>query len=287
MSIKHSLLAAAYGPLRLKTYFFRSVLNSKERRLRVLIVHDIAPEEEKFFYIHLKNLKKTWHFIDPKTFEGMITGEIPVEKDNLLLTFDDGFISSRHVVDSVLDKLNIKALHFVVSEFVGQKGDDWRGFVANNINPHMHPEEVPEHCRNMNAEDLRHLIREGHSIGAHTANHARLSQLSGTELIKEIIESADELEKLLSINVEHFAYTFGNLSSFSQEALAVARKRFQYIYTGFRGNNAQSPLSWAINRDSIKPEDSDNLTGAFLEGGADRLYAKDMEIFRSWGKVID
>jgi peptidoglycan/xylan/chitin deacetylase (PgdA/CDA1 family) len=204
-----------------------------------------------------------------------------------LLTFDDGFISSRHAVDSVLNKLNIKALHFVVSEFVNQTGDNWRDFVTKNIEPHMQPDEVPEHCRNMNAEDLRHLIREGHSIGAHTANHARLSQLSGTELIKEIIESADELEKLLSINVEHFAYTFGNLSSFSQEALAVARKRFQYIYTGFRGNNAQSPLSWAINRDSIKPEDSDNLTGAFLEGGADRLYAKDMEIFRSWGKVID
>jgi len=283
MSLNHNVLASLYYPLRLKNKFQNIFYLDGVKQLRVLIFHDIAPLEENIFEKQILDLARNWDFVTPDTFESMIDGILPVEKDSLLLTFDDGFISCRNVAENILKKLDIKALFFIVSEFVSQSENDCRTFVAKNINPQMQPEHVPDYCRNMSVDDLNYLLEQGHTIGAHTANHARLSNLSGQELEKEIVDSADHLEKLLSIRVNHFAYTFGNLASFSPEALAVARKRFKYIYTGFRGNNGVRSVPWAICRDSIKPQDSKYLAGAFLEGGADWLYSKDRKIFSAWG----
>jgi len=286
MSIKHSILASSFLPLKIRNNVFNILKSKPKGRLRVLIYHDIAKENEELFLRQLSFLKQNWNFINTSTFSDMISGQQPIESDSLLLTFDDGFISCRNVAETVLKRLDIKALFFIVSDFVSLTGDDWRPFVAKKINPHMQPENVPDYCRNMSLDDLSYLLEQGHTIGGHTANHARLSQLSGRDLEKEIIDSADNLEKMLSISVNHFAYTFGNLASFSPEALAVARRRFKYIYTGFRGNNSVLPLPWAICRDSIKPEDSNYLAGAFLEGGADRLYSKDCDVFRAWGHDV-
>jgi len=280
--MKHKILAAAH-PLLIILNKINSILTRSKPKLRVLIYHDIAPEEEYLFKHQLEEITKRWQFVDAEVFSRMLSGELPLEQNSVLLTFDDGFISCRNIAETVLKKLDIKALFFIVSEFVSQSENDCRTFVAKNINPEMQPEHVPDYCRNMSVDDLNYLLEQGHTIGAHTANHARLSNLSGQELEKEIIDSADHLEKLLSIRVNHFAYTFGNLASFSPEALAVARKRFKYIYTGFRGNNSARPVPWAICRDSIKPKDSKYLAGAFLEGGADWLYSKDRKIFSAWG----
>ncbi len=72
--------------------------------------------------------------------------------------------------------------------------------------------------------------------------HARLSELKqANELEDEIIDSADVLENNLGVRVEHFAYPFGNLASFSPAALAVAKRRFTFIYSDMRGDNACGP----------------------------------------------
>lgn len=90
----------------------------------------------------------------------------------------------------------------------------------------------------------------------------------------EIISSADLLEAKLGITVEHFAFTFGNFASLSCEALNVAKRRFKYIYTSLRCENACTKSPLLICRDTIAPSDKNWLTGAFLAGGADLAYKK-------------
>lgn len=284
MSLKHRLLAAAYHPLRISNALLRQSGSRPSGRLRVLLYHDIAPPEEDRFADHLRWLARTWQFVDPQRFAAMVAGDEPVLVDSLLLTFDDGFASNRRIVEKVLNPLGIRALFFVVSGFAGlaDKGD-WRGFVARNIHPDMMPADIPEHWQNMGWDDLAYLLETGHSIGGHTANHARLSTVLAADIGAEIIGGADELERRLGVNVEHFAYTFGDLASFSASALDVARSRFKYIYTGLRGDNARGVPPWAIRRDAIAPNDSLSLVGAFLEGGADRLYADNLAEYESWG----
>ena len=69
----------------------------------------------------------------------------------------------------------------------------------------------------------------------------------------------------------------------SPQAIKVARQRFKYIYTGLRGDNAQGVSPWAIRRDSCAPRDHPSFIRACLEGGADKLYMKNIEKYENMG----
>jgi peptidoglycan/xylan/chitin deacetylase (PgdA/CDA1 family) len=284
MSLKHQLLAACYQPLKLGNMLLKAGGASQRGRLRVLLYHDVAPADESRFAAQLRWLSQSWNFITPGEFSAIISGELPVLEDSLLLTFDDGFYSNRKIAEMVLNPMGIKALFFIVSEFAALSNpEDSHSFISQNIYPGMNLADVPVHMRNMRWNDLEYLIKTGHSIGAHTANHAFLTKTSKANLEKEIILSANAMEQKLGLKIEHFAYTFGNLTSFSPEALELARSRFKYIHTGLRGFNSSRVRPWAIRRDAINANNSLSLLGALLEGAADFVYSSDLTTYESWG----
>jgi peptidoglycan/xylan/chitin deacetylase (PgdA/CDA1 family) len=285
MLVKHQLLSVLYHPLKNYNRLLGSLTGKKGNRLRVLLYHDIKPADQRSFEAQLLWLSRSWKFISPNDFGKIISGEMPILKDSLLLTFDDGFYSNRKIAEMVLNPMGIKALFFIVSEFPSlSKPEDLHFFISQNIYPDIKLDDVPVHLRNMSWNDLEYLIKTGHSIGAHTANHARLTKMSKANLEREIILSANTMEQKLGLKIEHFAYTFGNLASFSPEALALARRRFKYIYTGLRGFNNSGVQPWAIRRDAMNANYSFSLLGAILEGAADFVYSSDLTIYESWGK---
>ena len=285
MSLKHSLLATTYLPLKIHNLLLHKISGKPSTRLRVLLYHDINPKHEIFFEAQLRWLSKSWRFVTPHQFGAMMDGNMPVQEDSLLITFDDGFISNLGVTKRILNPMGIQALFFIVSNFsLLTAKDDWRDFIAKNIYPTMKAQNIPDFWRNMSIDDLKFIVDTGHTIGGHTANHSRLSEVIPQDLKQEIIHSADFLEQKLSVKIEHFAYTFGDLASFTPSALAVARSRFKYIYTGMRGDNSDVRNSWAIRRDSLSAKNSISLMGAFLEGGADRLYSSGLAKYESWSR---
>jgi len=207
------------------------------------------------------------------------------------LTFDDGFSSNRRLAERVLMPLDIKAIFFIVSKFASlDNKEKTREFIAKNFFPEKSLSDIPNHLSNMDWNDLEYLLSQGHHIGGHTANHLRLSELPESELYDEIVSSADILEERLGVSLEHFAYTFGNIESFSPTALEIAKKRFKYIFTGLRGiNSADVPL-WAIRRDAMQSKDhfidKNSLVGAFLEGGADWSYTRALSTYHQWGNKV-
>ena len=283
MSFKHWILSATYHPLRLWNGML-GVLGSRPR-LRVLLYHDIAPTEEVHFAAQLRWLSRSWNFVTPEQFSKVISGDERIEHDSLLISFDDGFSSNRKIAETVLNPMGIQALFFVVSDFVSLTDEDSiKNLIAKNIYLNADKNNLPEHCRNMNWEDLKFLLANGHTIGAHTLTHERLSELTGSALKFEIVDSANILQERLGVSIDHFAYTFGDLASFSAEALKLAQKRFDFVYTGLRGYNVPGIVQpWAIRRDSITATDPISLVGAFLEGSADFLYKSDLKKYETWG----
>eukprot|EP01031_Cornospumella_fuschlensis_P050922 gene50922-62278_t len=199
MSFHHHLLAGAYYPLKALNALGRQVGMSPSNQLRVLLYHDIAPTDQANFAAQLRWLKQSWNFVSVKRFEAMISGEEPVKGRNLLLTFDDGFLSNRAVARDVLNPMGIEAVFFVVSELVGSKNHhDAREFIARNVCPGTHAEKLPAHWSSMNWADLEALLEQGHCIGSHTSTHARLSVVaSEVGLQKEIVHGAQQLERRL------------------------------------------------------------------------------------------
>lgn len=277
-------MAAAYGALKVAKAIGRPLGVASRNSLRILLYHDVAPEVEAQFAAQLRWLARSWRFISVEQFAALICGAEPVRGRNLLLSFDDGFASNRRVAENVLNPMRIRALFFPVSDFVSiTDREQARHFIAQNIQPGCRLENLPAHLYNMGWSDLEALLEQGHSIGGHTRTHARLSQLSAvSELEREIIGSADTLERRLGVPIEHFAYTFGDLASFSPAALSVAQRRFRFVHSGLRGDNARDVCRFALRRDAVTAGDTTALLGAFVEGVADFRYARSRARLAAW-----
>ena len=283
MALHHSLMAAAYRVYQPVRALGRT-LGVGTNALRVLTYHDVAPEQQAQFAAQLRWLAKSWQFVSAAEFAALISGAEPIRGRNLLVTFDDGYASQRRVAEEVLNPMRVPALFFVVPDFVSLTDRTVaREFIARNIYPLVGPDQIPHGWYNMSWSDLGALLAQGHTIGAHTRTHARLSQVSAeADLEQEIVGSADTLAQRLGVAIDHFAYTFGDLASFTPQALAIARRRFRFIYSGLRGDNAWHPAPHAVLREAIGPDDSLALVGAYVEGLADFQYARSRTRLASW-----
>ncbi len=280
MGLHHHMLALFYPVI----IFFKFFFNKKPNELRVLLYHDIPKNKYDKFYNQLVFLKKSWNFISPLEFSDIINKKKKLNGRNLLLTFDDGYISNKYVVEKILNPLRIKAMFFVITDFIKiSDSKTAREYVSSNIYPTLKFKDVPKSYYNMNWDHLKELIKHGHSIGAHTKTHSKLSEIkTNKNLINEIVKSADEIEEKLKIKLNYFAFPFGNLESFSKDALLIANKRFDFIFSGIRGDNKNSTTKLVLHRDSIDPTFSNFLVGSFLEGSADLYYSTPQNILDSW-----
>ena len=249
----------------------------------MLLYHDISPHELDSFAQQIDYFVKAYNFITPSEFESHMSGETVLKGHNLLITFDDGFLSNKEAAE-VLNQRNIKAIFFVVSDFVSLAEDsEAKRFIAKNMYPDMVQEEIPPLWKNMNWDDLRVLLSNGHTIGAHTRSHKRVSALEDElDIYSEIIKSAQVIESQLDIKVDHFAFPFGNIKSLSQTALSVATTKFKFIHSGFRGFNRTILCSSLVRRDSFTPTLNLNEIDFYLHGFSDYYYRDDVQTFVRW-----
>jgi peptidoglycan/xylan/chitin deacetylase (PgdA/CDA1 family) len=284
MALHHHFIEGLYGPLKAVKTMGRLLGLTSSNSLRVLIYHDISPQEQPLFVSQLLWLKRSWRFVSPDQFAALSSGGEPVFGRNLLLTFDDGVASQRRIAEEVLKPMGIRAVFFVAPDLVSDKlGDDALPFIAGRSVTRSQAQRHSGHLPYMGWSDLEALLEQGHCVGSHTATHARLSEIqTEAELEREIVASADTLGGRLGVSIEHFAYPFGNVASFSTRALAVARRRFRFIHSGVRGDNARNVSPSRLWRDAVTPQDSRALLGAYLEGAADFYYARSRGELARW-----
>ena len=244
-----------------------------QNRLRVLVYHHVEKRDFKKLYDQLKILSKNWNFITPVQFENHINRKKVLKGRNLLVTFDDGFKSNFYVAKKILNRLGIKAIFFVPSDFIKiSSKQKSQNFINKNILDHIKPKDFKQ-LRNMSVKDLKILIKRGHSIGCHTKTHANLGLIKSTlKLKREIIESSKNLEKLLKVNLKHFAFSYGNFKSMSKKSLNIALKKNDFVYSCLRGNNFYNYKNKLIKRDTVYLDCSNDLLKIFLSGVIDLKY---------------
>lgn len=285
MSFRRSLLRFSYHPILIGKYLYKNFNPNRGFRLRVLLYHDISPRYIGNFDKQIKWLSSRWKFITPEEFSKIIDGKSTLEADSLLITFDDGFLSNYYVAKQVLSKYGIKAIFFVISDFlVLNNKRASKNFISQHIYPEYPVGNLPVHWENMSLSMVKELLEMGHEIGSHTITHAKLSKLDPISLGSEIKRSKDNLELMLNCQIKHFAYTFGDIESFSEEALKLSISQYKYIHTGLGGVNTLNP--YLINRDSIYDLDPPSLIGAILEGGGDVYFTKSIRKYMKWLKNI-
>lgn len=167
----------------------------------------------------------------------------------VVMTFDDGFASCRHIALEDLVRRGYTATFFVASRFVGRHPDWLAGDLARLLSSghgeisgsleafleaaHLDEEYARAHLpvllrlprraclaelyrldrlrrhRLMTWEEIRALQRAGMEIGAHAAGHGRLDELTQQERRRELAECKNEIESRIGGRVRFFGLGYG------------------------------------------------------------------------------
>ena len=248
-TLAKKLILLTYPIFRIK-----SLLESKFcPKVRVIILHDIRDSWLAPMKKFIMAIQNDFDFITPQEFVKYMEGEFPLKRNSLLITFDDGFKSSKLATAQCLAPSNIKALFFVCSDFLNLSDTEGRKFTAEKIYDGAMPaEQIGDFQLPMNVQDLKDLLAEGHMVGSHSANHARLSKIiDSSKLESEIITAADKLESMLGTKITAIAWPFGSLESISAKALRVIQRRYKFCFSGIRGSNTFKQNKLSIYRECI------------------------------------
>ena len=268
-----------------KIFKFSNYSFHKMPSFRILNVHDILEKDFDNLEKIIINLKKNWQFIKPS--ELSIANKI--NQNCILLTFDDGYKSQKYFADKVLKKHSIKAIFFVITNFVKCNSKyEAKKFVLKSVDKNLDVNSIRfSEINNMNFEDLKELIFNNHLIGSHTVNHKKLTEIKDLkDLTFEIQNSKNQLESALNTKINNFAWTYGDINSINKNIYKLIKKNYQNIFSGIRGDNFKKDETSVYFRDELSPFYSEDLVKAFLNGYSDFYYYQSRKKLLNFDKDV-
>ncbi|MDO9153333.1 MAG: polysaccharide deacetylase family protein [Paludibacter sp.] len=168
---------------------------------------------------------------------------LPKKECLVAFTFDDGFEECYTTIAPLLEKYNCNAAFFINANYIGSDENYQQSF-NTRINTFTK--------KPMSWEQVIDLHRRGHVIGAHTLDHVNMAELTEKELVFQLAENKKILESKINYNCEYFAWTYGKLQHFPEEALLQTLKYHRYIFSGTNYKHYFSLNGRVINRRHIE-----------------------------------
>lgn len=123
----------------------------------------------------------------------------------VVITFDDGYQDNYRYAYPILKKYQMTATVFVVANTIG-------GINEFDYNAHIQPKN-----KMLTWNQIKELNENGITIGAHTLDHAHLTEVSEAEARRQIVRSKKVLEKKLGQDVQYFCYPYGDYNQAVEE----------------------------------------------------------------------
>ena len=181
--------------------------------VRVVNFHGVAPGDADAFESLVESLGSRHGFAGPAD----LLEPAAVRGRPVLLTFDDGVRSHSSVVAPVLEKLGVRAIFAVPSEFPSVPEHRQRAYAHEHriqVDSEVDGERVA-----MTWDEVRTLAAD-HTISCHTHTHHRFSATDDLQVMcREVYESKGELERRLGRNVDTFTWVGGEEATYLPFAL--------------------------------------------------------------------
>ncbi len=171
------------------------------------------------------------------------------------ITFDDGFKNWITNALPVLTELQVPATFFVPTQYIGLDLDrDW-----TDIGPFYQRSwsQYERFFEFLTWDECRQIATAGFTIGSHTHSHRRLSQLTLSEVEKEMSISKGILERELGKPCRHFSCPWGKAGRDFDAAKhpEIARKLgFETFLTTEIGLNRNGDSPYAVRRIGTDPD---------------------------------
>jgi len=205
-------------------------------RATVLIYHRVANVTDdphllsvsvKKFEAQIKYLSQNFHLVNLAEISNK-HNLLSKDKENIAITFDDGYQDNYYNALPILKKYNAPATIFVATNMI------------NSNKPYYWEEQTRPVDRGkcMTVNQLKKIDQEPLiTIGAHTRSHPRLIKLSPAQQSQEISGSKTDLEKILNHPVDSFSYPFGGYSDISSQTINIVRQSgFKFAVANWSGN---------------------------------------------------
>ncbi len=233
--------------LRNKYLDFFGAISSPKNGVHVINSHYIADNNTNadVFFKQLEAISNQVTFIGIEEAVSLIQKKEKPNQPLVTFTYDDGFEECYTKINPVLKAFNISAAFFINPNFID--GDE-------NYNKQFLDRTKTENKKPMTWQQINNLINDGHIIGSHTMDHLDL----GTNLTQDQLEyqlgySKKYIEEKTSNKCNMFAFPYGQEQHLKREALEVAKKYYQYIFSGTDYKNYYSFNKAVINRRHCEP----------------------------------
>jgi peptidoglycan/xylan/chitin deacetylase (PgdA/CDA1 family) len=169
-------------------------------------------------------------------------------KNDLAITFDDGFKSVLTEAVPILGEYAIPWSVFVVSEWSGERHSWAKEFV-------------------LPWRDLEKLLAHGAEIGSHSATHPDFGRIPVAQMVDELTRSRREIARELGVTPNSFAIPLGQSMNWPAAAAEAAREAgYDIIYAQAEDTRP----SGTTPRTFVTRFDGDRVFKALLRGAFDR-----------------
>ena len=135
----------------------------------------------------------------------------------LVVTFDDGYISTLTEAAPILERLGIPGTLFVPSEYIGRPEPmSWEGIDRWTEGPHSAELEP------LSWDQVRELAAAGWEIGSHSVSHPHLPRIGDEQLRHELTASKEKIAAELGRPCTTIAYPYGDVDDRVVAAAKVA-----------------------------------------------------------------
>lgn len=278
-------LGRLYTPVKL----INSITKSKNNSVTILNYHVIQDEYLDNFGLQIEWLKTNYKIISPRDFHSFLDGSVKINEHAVLITFDDGFLSSYLAAQRYLNVLDIKAIFFIPSMFVTEVIDNWKNTISNNFfSGRMNLEEISDNYKPVTHTQIQTLINQGHTIGGHTHSHCDISKITTDEkLKKEILDPINIFENEFKIKLDNFAFPIGRINHINEYSLKQIASNYAFCFSNIRGSNTSKTSHFAIKRQTVSPDMPLKYLGFILEGGLDFYWRDHAKKLDSLAKNIE
>jgi len=183
-------------------------------------------------------------------------------KNNIIITFDDGYYDNYQYAYPILKEFNLKGIFFITINFIEQIEYQWIDILnhyskLNNLNlkefkklslkiKKMNIKDRVNFLNNLNKDKLENDkamnwkdlndMKNTQIIANHTMNHPNFSQENYDNIFTELKLAKEKIENNLKIKDIYFAYPDGDIGSNQSETLNILKKlEYKYAFTTKRG----------------------------------------------------
>ena len=216
-------------------------------KLPILMYHDVSPTTSQALTISVEKLEEQFSYLAEKAYRTYHLNELMdlktlPSKKNIVITFDDGYVSQLDLVLPLLEKYKLKATFFVPLNYLG-KTDEWN------------TSSLPI----MTSEQLKALNPNHIELAFHSFNHKKYNELTEVEIDEDTQLCFDSVSENDFTFTAALAYPYGKYPRETSEKkkfiAQLERHQFKYgVRIGNRLNKFPFKNPFEIQRIDVKGE---------------------------------